>query len=77
MDIDIDQENIHMDIKLNENDWLRVKQLGLELQDRLVLCKTVHNFKNNVLYNVLEKKDFSTFHHFYLTTLIKLTNNEL
>jgi hypothetical protein len=60
MDIDIDQENIHMDIKLNENDWLRVKQLGLELQDRLVLCKTVHNFKNNVLYNVLEKKDFSS-----------------
>lgn len=58
MDIDqIDGDNVSID--LNENDWLLVKRLGVELQDRLLLCKTVHNFKSNVLYYGLEKKDFS------------------
>lgn len=62
MDIDeIDRDNVSIDlnIELNEKDWLLVKRLGIELQDRLLLCKTVHNFKSNVLYYGLEKKDFS------------------
>jgi hypothetical protein len=61
MNIDTDNSvSMEMDIELNESDWLRVKQLGTELQDRLVLCKTVHNFKNNTLYLALETKDFSS-----------------
>ena len=57
--MDTDQ-TMDFDVELNETDWLLVKRLGIELQDRLVLCKTVHNFKSNVLYVGLEKKDFSS-----------------